>query len=113
MFCKPTEKRKYQRFLLSVPLQYRYSVKINNALLYDIGRGGLKFTTTDFIPVNTSLTAVILMKEEPLKVDGEIAWVCKVPFGDRYMIGLRFREVSQRVAERIDNLENTLLVQKF
>lgn len=109
MFCKPTEKRKYQRILLNVPLQYRYSVKINNALLYDIGRGGLKFTTTDFIPVNTSLAVAILMKEEPLKGEGEIAWVRKVPFGDRYVIGLKFREVTQRAMERIVYLEDTVL----
>lgn len=107
------EKRKHSRFNTGVPMQYRYLTKVSNALSRDIGRGGVCFTATDFIPVNTLLFVALLPKDEPLRASGKIVWVQKVPYGERYNIGLQFTEINDYNKERIVNLESRLLRANF
>lgn len=110
MLIQREEKRANTRFRASLPVQYRYLTKVNNALTHDLSESGLSFTTNDFIPVNTQLFVAILPQEEPLRAGGRVAWVQKVPFGDRYNIGLKFTDINAYNKARIASLESKMIM---
>jgi Tfp pilus assembly protein PilZ len=110
---KPPEKRTGTRFNVSLALQYRYLTKLNNALSRDVSEGGLSFTTSDFIPLNTQLFVALLPKDEPLRATGQVVWVRKVPYGDRYNVGLKFTDISAYNKARISTLEDRVLRDNF
>jgi hypothetical protein len=113
MFIQHQEKRAATRFKASLPIQYRYLTKVNNALILDLSEGGLSFTTNDFIPVNTQLFVAILPKEEPLRAGGKVVWVQKMAYGDRYNVGMRFTDINAYNKARIASLEDKMVRDAF
>jgi hypothetical protein len=113
MYSQPQEKRKNPRFGVSLGLQYRYLTKLNNALTRDISENGVSFTTSDFIPLNTQIFVAILPKDEPLRAGGVVAWVNKVPYGDRYNVGMKFTDISAYNRARIASLEDRIIRDNF
>ncbi|MDD5491356.1 MAG: PilZ domain-containing protein [bacterium] len=109
MFIRHQEKRATTRFRAGLPVQYRYLTKVNNALILDLGEGGLSFTTNDFIPVNTQLFVAILPKDEPLRAGGKVVWVQKMPYGDRYNVGMIFTDINAYNKARIASLEEKMV----
>ena len=109
MLIRHEEKRANTRFRTSIPVQYRYLTKVNNALTHDLSETGLSFTTNDFIPVNTQVFIAILPKEEPLRAGGRVVWIQKVPFGDRYNVGLKFTDLNAYNQARIASLEDKMI----
>lgn len=113
MLIQREEKRADTRFRASLPVQYRYLTKINNALTHDLSENGLSFTTSDFIPVNTQLFVAIFTKEEPLRAGSRVVWVQKVPFSDRYNVGLKFTDLNAYNQARIASLEDEMIRDVF
>lgn len=109
MLIQREEKRAKTRFRASLPVQYRYLTKVNNALTHDLSESGLSFTTNDFIPVDTQLFIAILPKEEPWRAGSRVVWVQKVPFGDRYNIGLKFTDLNAYNQARITSLKDKMI----
>lgn len=108
MMTIPSEKRKYARLSVQEPLHYCGREEINNALTIDIGRGGLSFKTSHFMPVQTPLSLTVYIHKRPLSVAGKTVWVRKMPHGDRYAVGFEFSEISSWALENIINLENEI-----
>ncbi len=113
MLIQRSEKRATTRFRASLPVQFRYLTKINNALTHDLSEGGLSFTTNDFIPVNTQLFVAVLPKEEPLRAGGTVVWVQKMPYGDRYNIGVKFTDINAYNKARIASLGDKMVLDTF
>jgi Tfp pilus assembly protein PilZ len=113
MLIQRQEKRATTRFRTSLPIQYRYLTKVNNALTHNLSEGGLSFTTTDFIPVNTQLFVAILPKDEPLRAGGTVVWIQKMPYGDRYNVGMKFTAINAYNKARIASLEDKMVRDAF
>jgi hypothetical protein len=113
MLIQRQEKRTTTRFRNSLPIQYRYLTKVNNALTHDLSEGGLSFTTNDFIPVNTQLSVSILPKDEPLRAGCTVVWVQKMAYGDRYNVGMKFTDINAYNKARIASLEDKMVRDTF
>lgn len=113
MLIQHQEKRAATRFRTGLPVQYRYLTKVSNALTIDLSEGGLSFTTNDFIPVNTKLFVAILPKEEPLRAGGTVVWIQKMPYGDRYNVGMKFTDINAYNRARIASLDDKMVLDNF
>lgn len=104
----PSEKRKYARLSVREPVHYCSWKEISNALTIDIGRGGLSFKTSHFMPVRTPLSLTVYVNERPLTVVGKTVWIRKMPHEDRYAVGFEFNELSTWALRNIINLESEI-----
>ena len=72
------EKRKFVRFLISIPLKYaRVGIQqFNKAVTKDISAEGLRLITTEELPVNTPLNIRLIMPDngEEIPLDAEVLW---------------------------------------
>jgi Tfp pilus assembly protein PilZ len=55
----------------------------------------------------------LLPKDEPLRATGQVVWVRKVPYGDRYNVGMKFTDISAYNKARISTLEDRVLRDNF
>ena len=91
------ERRQFKRVKLSEPVQYhpKDSLNISGSLSRDISEGGLRLTTSEFIPLDTELALSIqLSAEEVIDCLGKVVWVEQLPHTERYQAGLKFEETD-------------------
>lgn len=93
------ERRRYRRAHCDFPVQFRsfgQGVPAMGGFTRDIAEGGVRFVAHRFIPVATNLTFDMKLSttRRPLKATSKVAWVRRLPDGDRYEIGLEFNDIS-------------------
>ncbi len=87
------EKRRYRRIQLRHPVQFQSqnATLAGGSLSCDLSEGGARVDTYDFLPLGTELTLQIrLAVEKIVEYVGRVVWVRKIPFADRYQVGLEF-----------------------
>lgn len=86
------EKRKFARFLISIPLKYvKMSIKqLTNVVTSDISAEGLSLITSEELPLNTPLNVCLVMPDngEEIPLDAEVLW-SKCNGVGRYRCGLK------------------------
>ncbi len=109
------EKRRYTRVPSLVPLQYRSLKNLKEGstgtLTHDIGEGGVRFKSNEFISLACRLLLEINLPlgDKPIKAISKVAWIRKSPEQKEYEIGNQFLEISKEDRERIMQFVNKLL----
>ncbi len=92
-----SEKRKFVRFLISIPLKHaKLSLKkLSDASTVDISAQGLGLITTEEIPVNTPLNICLSIPDngEKISLDAEVVW-SKSEGISCYRSGLRLKDTQ-------------------
>lgn len=108
------EKRKGPRFKIAASVEYRMlrgspEVK-KNSIINDISIGGVRFITDEFLALTARMVVDIALPvpERPVSAVSKIAWIRKLPNGDKYEIGNQFLEMSRGDKERLSNYLNRL-----
>ena len=67
--------------------------KYGGCLAADISDGGMKVSLNNFVPVDTELSLEVQLASQRI-VDcvANIVWIEKMPYMDRYQVGLKFKE---------------------
>jgi len=90
-----TEKRKFVRFLISIPLKYaKADIKEPaGAATNDISAAGLGLVAAEKIPVNTPLNIRLTIPDngEEISLDAEVLWSDSDGSG-HYRLGLKLKE---------------------
>ena len=87
------ERRQFPRLPFKEPLQYRQKEgePAIGCLAADIGEGGVRFNSNEFIPLNRELSIQASMAPDKLiDLKGRVAWIQLMPYSDRYQVGLQF-----------------------
>ncbi len=88
------DKRKQPRIAGANPvkIQKRGSQRYVHGLTRDLSDSGIGFLSESFFPLSTGLVFETLNPStgEIFKKTGEIAWVTRQPYSDRYYAGARF-----------------------
>jgi len=88
------EKRKAARakFSDAINYQFRDTNDFGGCLAYDISEGGIKITFNDFVATNTEMILQMKLRHIPkiIDVSGRVVWAQRIPFSDRYHVGLQF-----------------------
>ncbi len=91
------EKRKFIRFLISIPLKYaKMSIKqLNDVVTSDISAEGLGLITAEELPLNTPLNICLVMPDngEEITLDAEALWSKSKGTG-RYRYGLKLKDTQ-------------------
>jgi len=91
------EKRKFVRFLISIPLKYvKMSIKqLNGIATSDISAEGLGLITTEELPLNTPLNIHLVMPDngEEIALDAEALW-SKCNGTGNYRCGLKLKNTQ-------------------
>ncbi len=109
------EKRKFKRVEAHFPVIYRNLIYVTKSLekgslSKDVSLGGIRLLN-DFVTESTKVLIEIYLKEGdiPIIAKGEVAWVQKVPFSDKYYVGIRFTEISEASLKRLTAIINNKL----
>jgi hypothetical protein len=91
------EKRKFVRFLISIPLKYvKMSIKqLSDIATSDISAEGLGLITAEELPLNTPLNICLVMPDngEEIALDAEALWSKRNGSGS-YRCGLRLKNTQ-------------------
>ena len=94
------EKRRFQRMDSNLPLRYK-NLKTATvpmaSVTKDIGEGGIRFKTSEFISLACRLVVEITlpMVPKPIKAISKVAWIRKLSSGEQYELGNQFLEISK------------------
>ena len=108
-----TERRRFQRIDSNVPIKYRNlrtaTVTINS-LTKDIGEGGVRFKTNEFISLACRLVVEMTLPtiQKPIKAISKVAWIKKMPSGEEYELGNQFLEISKEDRSLITDYVNRI-----
>ena len=91
---EPKEKRQFSRF------PFRQPVLINRgeweaeegSLSGDVSEGGIRLNVNELIPVGSTLSLEVSLPNESkmASLNGRVAWVCFLPYSERYQMGIQF-----------------------
>lgn len=105
------EKRRYRRHNIHLPVRYQVKGTIGYAdtLTKDIGGGGIKFITDEFLGRETEIMFEFSVMEssEPIKGRAKIAWISKIPYNDMYSIGVKFIDIARDKQQKIVKFVNS------
>jgi len=110
-----TEKRRFSRIKVGVPLQYKNlkkSIDISSgALTRNLSEGGVCFKTNEFISLACRLVVEITIptQPKPIKAISRIAWIRKLPAGNQYEMGNQFLEMAKEDRVHVANFVNSVL----
>ncbi len=88
--------RRYKRIVFKRPIKSRaegWDV-LTGHLAQDLSEGGVRFISTEFIPVNTEIMVQIQLKDQSriIEIPGRVVWVRVNPASDNYQFGLEFAD---------------------
>jgi c-di-GMP-binding flagellar brake protein YcgR len=110
--AKFEEKRASPRFRIDTPVEYRMlrgaRETVKGSVLSNISAGGVRFITNEFLALTARMVLDITLPipERPISAVSKIAWIKKLPVGDRYEIGNQFLEISRDDKERLSKYLN-------
>ena len=99
-FGNVVERRRFQRVGSNLPLKYRNlrtATVPMGSITKDIGEGGIRFKTNEFISLACRLVVEIALPTvpKPIKAISKVAWIRKLPSGESYELGNQFLEISK------------------
>ena len=95
------ERRRYPRVLTNVPIKYKnlrtVGVIGNGSLTKDLGEGGVRFKTNEFISLACRLVLELSLPTvpKPIKAISKVAWIRKSAANDYYEVGNQFLEITK------------------
>lgn len=101
------EKRKFHRITASLPLRYKElrgkTYLSKGTLTRDLSEGGVRFHTDKFVSLACHLVLEIKLPSigKPMRTISKIAWIKKLPAGDRYEVGNQFLAMTDEDASLI------------
>lgn len=100
-----TEKRRFRRirFAEAVHYQIKETNHFGGCLASDLSEGGMRINFNDFVPVHTEFLLQAKLEDKPhiLDLRGRVKWLQKIPYSDRYHVGLEFTRVDPIVREEL------------
>jgi hypothetical protein len=108
-FTKFEEKRKVPRLKMAIPVEYKMlrgsPEKKIGSLTSDLGAGGVRFITNEFLALTARLVLDIALPipERSVSAVSKIAWIKKLPVGDKYEVGNQFLEMAKDDKDRLSN----------
>jgi len=109
------EKRRYSRVETHLPVNYKNLKKLKEdstqVLTNDIGEGGLRFRSNEFVSLACRLLLEINLPttSRAVKAISKVAWIRKKPESREYEIGNQFLEISKEDREHIITFVNKLI----
>ena len=104
------EKRRYRRVRFSEPVGFHLKTPNNfgGCLARDLSEGGIQLTLNEFVPLNSEITLQLKLSRFPKVVDvtGRVAWLQRVPYSDRYAVGLEFAKNETLSSQEIRQFIN-------
>ncbi|MBM3252824.1 MAG: PilZ domain-containing protein [Candidatus Omnitrophica bacterium] len=101
------ERRGFKRVEAHLPVIYKNMVYITKScekgsLSKDISMGGVRLLN-DFVAESTKILVEIYLRDDdiPIIAKGVVVWAQKIPFSDRYYVGVRFTEISEASLSRL------------
>jgi type IV pilus assembly protein PilZ len=106
------ERRQYERYEASISVDYSSGETFLFSYIQNISEMGIFIRSDDPFPIGTVLQLRFVPDgQEPLEMSGEVTWINPYrPFGDNLNpgMGVRFRELSAELRERIVSLVRTV-----
>jgi len=106
-------KRLYNRQACNYPLQIKALAMngtqfMRNSFSNNISEIGVGITSFDFFAVNKKIHLQIFSSAwaHLLEIIGNVVWVKKVPFQNRYKIGIEFVDTNEGLKDRIKKIMN-------
>lgn len=95
-----TEKRKFPRLDIRIPLQYREIRGGHDSLgtlTRNLSEGGFCFVIDKFLPLHSHLVVETILPntEKPIKAVSKVAWIRKLPYSDEYEVGGQFLDITK------------------
>ncbi len=113
------ERRSYPRAQCDLALQYRnlnknYS-QAAGALAKDISAGGMRFISSNFLPVFTLLRIELLIESDirSISLTARVAWTEKLPYNENYLIGVEFLNIRNEDRVKINSFVNTKIAKRI
>lgn len=92
------ERREFRRIKVNSPVEYKFlnSGRFTNSVTCDVSEGGISFVVDGKIPTGTHLYFQAKLKNRPQAIYGiaKIAWSAKIPYSEKYKVGLEFTETG-------------------
>lgn len=110
------ERRSYPRAQYDLALQYRILNKnysqATGVLAKDISAGGMKFVSSNFLPVFTLLRIELLLESDihSISLTARVAWTEKLPYNENYLIGVEFLNIKNEDRVKINSFVNAKIV---
>ncbi|MCK4994357.1 MAG: PilZ domain-containing protein [Candidatus Omnitrophica bacterium] len=111
-----SEKRLSIRQDCSYPLQIKALTMdgtqfIRNSFSNNISEIGLGITSFDFFAVNEKVHLQVFSSAwaNLLEIIGKVVWVKRLPFQERFKIGIEFVDTTESLKQRIKNIMNKSL----
>ena len=100
------EKRIFQRVNFKEPISYLFTDPDDDAggcLGADISEGGLCVNFNRFVRPNTDMVFKFRLSGIPavLMAKGHVAWAHRIPYSDRYQVGVEFEDTNTEVRKDI------------
>jgi c-di-GMP-binding flagellar brake protein YcgR len=106
-----SERRIEERIGISFPVECMV-LPDRKSLFYTVSRDlssrGAKILSDDFMGKGKEVKVNINLIHEVAEVKAEVSWCNKRSYSDKYYIGLRFTEISERHKKSINNFVNNL-----
>ena len=109
------DKRRFPRVVTHIPVKYRKlndpgSVVKGGSVTKNLSRGGVRFTTPEFISraCRLVLEMDMPMLTKPVKAISKVAWIRKLSSGDNFEIGSQFLEISKSDKEMVSKYVESL-----
>lgn len=100
-----TDKRRFARarFQEAVGYQLKEVSHFGGCLACDISEGGLRVHFNDFIPIGSEVLLQMKLRSASKVFDlvGQVKWLQRVPYSDRYQMGLEFVKADSVSQEEI------------
>ncbi len=94
MIQSSSDKRRFYRHPLSVPIEYQEQAHKNRSSTVDISEGGLCFISEKSFTKGSALHLRIPVGDQVFKVEGHVAYSERVISQNRYRVGVIFRDSS-------------------
>jgi len=109
------EKRKTIRVTLKAEAQYQpiAVTEIKYCAVWDICKDGIRIQTEEFIPVDAQCRIDFKLPTNGIiNLVGSVAWIQKLPQGDKYTAGIRISDNSV-VTEANQQIERYVVMRKL
>lgn len=108
------ERRKSKRVFKHLQVAYRIlpGTKIKRLLTENVGQGGIKFISLEFIPKNSLLEIRLTFEKVPFSFESivKVIWSEKAAKGEKYELGVKFENMPEEAAERLTDCISSLLM---
>ncbi|MCK9572233.1 MAG: PilZ domain-containing protein [Candidatus Omnitrophica bacterium] len=91
---RTSENRVFPRVNVNSPIRFqvRGSADFDNAVCNDISAGGLRFTSSKFVPTDSALMLEIKLLKRVLRPIGKVAWSTPMAHSYNNQLGVEFLE---------------------